>query len=165
MGAESRQPASIETGMQILDVGCGIGGTSRYLAADRGCRVAGIDLTLEYVEVARELTARCGLSERIEFHQGDALDMPFEDAAFDHAIWHFVTMNIEDKAGLMAEIARIFKPGRRFSCSEINLGPAGEPIYPLPWARDPSSSFLVSPEATRHPGRGWPALDRGAEPG
>ena len=52
--------------MYVLDLGCGLGGTSRYLAAECGCRVAAIDLTPNFVEVARILTARCGLADRVE---------------------------------------------------------------------------------------------------
>jgi cyclopropane fatty-acyl-phospholipid synthase-like methyltransferase len=44
--------------MYVLDLGCGLGGASRYLAAERGCRVAGVDLTPNFVEAARILTNR-----------------------------------------------------------------------------------------------------------
>jgi SAM-dependent methyltransferase len=146
---EHFERAGITAGMHILDVGCAIGGSSRYIATACDCRVTGIDLTEEYVEVARELTRRCGLQEKIEYFHADALDMPFENATFDHAWCHNVTMNIEDKAGLVREIARVLKPGGRFSCSEITLGTGGEPYYPLPWASDPSSSFLVTTDEMR----------------
>ena len=76
----------------------------------------------EFVEVARELTTRCGLGDRIEFFEVNALDTPFENETFDHVWCHNVTMNIEDKAGLVAEIGRILKPNGRFSCSELALG-------------------------------------------
>ena len=46
----------------VLDVGCGLGGAARYIAAEFGCRLTGIDLTPEYIDVARELTARLDLS-------------------------------------------------------------------------------------------------------
>jgi ubiquinone/menaquinone biosynthesis C-methylase UbiE len=141
--------AGITAGMQVLEVGCGIGGSSRYIATACDCRVTGIDLTQEYVDAARELTVRCGLDNRIEYFQADALDMPFEDASFDHVWSHNVTMNIEDKSGLVAEIVRVLKPGGHFSCSEIAQGPAGEPFYPLPWASDPSFSFLMTPDKMR----------------
>jgi ubiquinone/menaquinone biosynthesis C-methylase UbiE len=135
--------------MHVLDLGCGVGGSSRYLAAVVGCRVTGVDLTQEFVDAARELTRRCGLGDRIEFRQANALDLPFPDASFDHVWCHNVTMNIPDKPKLAAEVARVLKPGGRFSCSEMAQGPAGEPIYPLPWARDPASSFLVTPAEMR----------------
>lgn len=138
--------AGIDGDMHVLDMGCGIGGASRVIASACGCRVTGIDLTPEYVDIARELTGRCGLSDKVDYQQASATDLSFDDETFDHVWCHNVTMNIEDKAGLAKEIVRVLKPGGRFSCAELGLGPAGEPTFPLPWARDASSSFLVTPE-------------------
>ena len=58
-------------------------------------------------------------------------------------------MNIADKEGLGREVARVLKPGGRFSCNEIEQGTAGAPVFPLPWADDEASSFLVSPAVMR----------------
>jgi ubiquinone/menaquinone biosynthesis C-methylase UbiE len=137
--------ARLRPGMHVLDLGCGIGGSSRYLVAERQCRVTGIDLTPDYIEAARELTSRCGLSAGVEFRQADALALPFPDASFDHVWCHNVTMNIPDKKGLAAEVARVLKHGGRFSCVEVAQGPAGAPTFPVPWAMDASSSFLATP--------------------
>jgi len=146
---EHARYASIGKDQHVLDLGCGIGGASRFLAGECGCRVTGIDLTAEFIEVASVLTRRCGLADRVEHRQAGATDLPFEDEAFDHVWCHNVTMNIEDKAGLVSEVARVLKPGGRFSCAEVGLGPAGEPGFPLPWGTDPASSFLVAPEEMR----------------
>ncbi|MDA0240399.1 MAG: class I SAM-dependent methyltransferase, partial [Proteobacteria bacterium] len=146
---EHVEQAGITVGMTVLDVGCGIGGPARYMAAVLGCTVSGIDLTPEYVEVGRELTRRCGLQDQVDLVQGNALDLPYDDNSFDHVYCHNVTMNIEDKAGLAAEIARVLKPGGQFSCAEVAQGPGGAPYFPLPWARDPADSFLVTPEAMK----------------
>lgn len=142
---EHADTAGIRRDQHVLDLGCGVGGASRCLASEYGCRVTGIDLTPEFIEVASDLTRRCGLVDRVEHRQGDATDLPFEDATFDHVWCHNVTMNIEDKTGLLREVARVLKDGGRFSCAEVGLGPVGEPSFPLPWATDPTSSFLVSP--------------------
>jgi ubiquinone/menaquinone biosynthesis C-methylase UbiE len=143
---EQVQKAGISSGMDVLDVGCGIGGSARHIATACDCRVTGIDLTQELIDVATELTRRCGLDDRIEFKQASALDLPFEDGTFDVVWTHNVIMNIEDKAQLFAEFARVLKLGGRYTCSEYLSGTAGDPYYPLPWASDPSASFLVSPE-------------------
>ncbi len=140
------EQAGIRSGMHVLEIGCGIGGASRYLAREMGCRVTAIDLTQECVDVARELTERCGLGEAIEFRQADAMDMPFGEAEFDHVWSHAMTMNIQDKEKLASEIARVLKPGGQYSCQEIALSGPGDPYYPLPWASDPSSSFLATPD-------------------
>jgi SAM-dependent methyltransferase len=146
---EHAERAHIQAGMYVLDLGCGLGGASRYLAAECGCRVAGVDLTPNFVEAARILTARCGLADRIEIRQANALAMPFQDCTFDHVWSYAVTMNIADKEGLGREVARVLKPGGRFSCNEIAQGSGGAPVFPLPWATDETSSFLASPAVTR----------------
>ena len=133
----------------MLDLGCGLGGSSRYLAAECSCRVAAIDLTPNFVEAARILTARCGLAERIEFRQANALALPFQDGTFDHVWSYAVTMNIADREGLGREVTRVLKPGGRFSCNEIALGSGGDPVFPLAWADDEVSGFLVSPAKMR----------------
>jgi arsenite methyltransferase len=141
--------AGLKSGMAVLDLGCGIGGCARYLTAERQCRVTGIDLTPEFVAVARELTRRCGMGEAIQFHEGNALDLPFAASRFDHVWCHNVTMNIPDKKKLASEVVRVLRPGGRFSCVEIAQGPAGAPSFPLPWAMEPSSSFLATPAEMR----------------
>src|SRR5580693_5028861 len=146
---EHAEHAGIQPGMYVLDLGCGLGGASRYLAAECSCRVAAIDLTHNFVEAARILTARCGLAERIEFRQANALALPFEDGTFDHVWSYAVTMNIADKEGLAREVARVLKSGGRFSCNEIEQGTAGAPVFPLPWATDEASSFIASPAVMR----------------
>jgi len=143
------EKSGIRPGMHVLDLGCGIGGSSRYIAAHVGCRVTAVDLTPEFVAVARELTRRCGLAN-IEFREANALALPFADATFDHVWSHAVTMNIADKTGFAAEVARVLKPGGRFSCAEAGQGPAGGALsYPVAWAQNASSSFLVTPAAMR----------------
>jgi ubiquinone/menaquinone biosynthesis C-methylase UbiE len=139
----------LQAGMHVLDLGCGLGGSSRYLAAACGCNVSVIDLTPEFVELARLLTMRCGLSEKIDYRQGSALALPFEAGSFDHVWCHHVTMNIADKKTLAREAARVLRRNGRFSCVEVAQGKAGPLSFPLPWASDPSASFLVTPEEMR----------------
>ncbi len=159
---EHARRTGLRAGMAVLDLGCGIGGSSRYLAAECGCRVSAIDLTPEFVATARLLSERCGLGERIAFRQASALALPFADATFDHVWCHNVTMNIADKTGLAREAARVAKPGGRFSCVEVAQGPAGAPVYPLPWADDVASSFLATPAAMRAAleSGGWRVLEQ-----
>ena len=132
----------------LLDVGSGIGGPARYLARRYQCRVSGIDLTAEFCDAARHLTALLGLSEHISFEQGDALAMPFGDAAFDGAYTMNVSMNISDKRAFFGEIGRVLKPGAWFRLSETAQGPGGAPDYPTPWAQTAASSFLATPAET-----------------
>jgi SAM-dependent methyltransferase len=132
----------------VLDVGSGIGGPARFLAATHGCRVTGVDLSPSFVEAARYLTERTGQGDRVRFETGDALALPFEAERFDAVLLQHVAMNIPDRAGLYREIRRVLKPGGRFGTFDAVLA-GGEPHYPLPWARTPRTSALLTAEATR----------------
>jgi SAM-dependent methyltransferase len=136
-------------GMRVLDVGSGIGGPSRYVAATYDCHVVGIDLTEEYCGTAALLSDRVGLGDRVEYHPGNALAMPFADAEFEVAYTQHVAMNIADKARLYGEVWRVLQPGGRFGIFDLLQGAGGEVVYPVPWARDASTSFVVPPPELR----------------
>lgn len=140
------QLAGIGSGTRVLDAGCGIGGSSRYLAHTYGCSVEAIDLTPEFVTAAQRLNALCGMSGKINVREGNVTALPYEDRQFDHAWSQNVTMNVADKRAMFAEVHRVLKPGGRFSFTHLALGSAGEPHYPLPWATDASYSFLGTPD-------------------
>jgi len=134
---------------QRLDIGSVIGGPERYVATRFGCRVTGIDLTPEFCEVARHLTRLAGLEDRVRFEAGDAVAMPFADAAFDGAYSMNVSMNIADKAAFYREIRRVLAPGGWLVLSEVAKGDGREPDYPTPWASSAATSFLSTPDETR----------------
>jgi SAM-dependent methyltransferase len=133
---------------QVLDVGSGLGGPSRYLAWRYGCRVSGLDLTAEFVRVAEMLTRVTGLTDRVDYRQGNALDLPFDDISFDVVWSQNAAMNISDRDRLYRELRRVLKPGGRLALQEVAAGPGGEPYYPVQWAREPGISFLFTPETT-----------------
>jgi len=140
---------ALSADMQLLDLGCGIGGAARLFASAFGCSVTGLDLTSDYIDVARSLTSWTGLSERVQYETGSALDMPFEDAAFDCVTQIHLGMNIGDKAALFAEVQRVLKPGCRFGIYDILRLDGGDIAYPVPWASEASTSFLDSLPAYR----------------
>ncbi|HHZ83133.1 MAG TPA: methyltransferase domain-containing protein [Nitrospirales bacterium] len=141
--------AQLKPDLRILDVGCGLGGSVRYLASEHGCHTTGIDLIREYVDVATALAQLVGLSEVVTFHHGSALDLPFEDESFDVAWTEHAQMNIEHKAQFYGEIARVLKSKGRFAFHDVFQGDGGEPHYPVPWAEQPSISFLAPTETVR----------------
>jgi SAM-dependent methyltransferase len=133
----------------VIDIGSGLGGPSRYLAATYGCRVSGIDLTEEFVTVATDLTRRVGLTNRVDFRQGSALDLPFADASFDLGWTQNVAMNIADRPHWYGEMHRVLKPGARLAIQDAVQGPGGPLHYPVMWADRPEFSALRTPEETR----------------
>jgi len=127
-----------------LDVGCGIGGTSRFVASRFGCRVTGIDLTPEFVSTGQSLCDWVGLSDKVELHQGDATAMPFSDESFDAAFMLHVGMNIASKDELFAEVFRLLKPGALFGVYDV-MQTSDEPLtYPVPWSSVPGTSALAT---------------------
>jgi SAM-dependent methyltransferase len=143
------QLARVTGAEDVLDVGCGIGGPSRFLAKQFGCRVTGVDLTAEFVEVANMLARRTGLADKVGYRRGDALDLPFPDASFDLVWSQNAAMNIADRDRLYAEMRRVLRPDGRLAIQDVAAGPGGEPHYPTPWAKDRSISFLFPPQVTR----------------
>jgi ubiquinone/menaquinone biosynthesis C-methylase UbiE len=139
----------LRTGMHVLDVGSGLGGPARTLAAEFGCRVIGLDLTEECCRTAEMLTARVGLHDRVTFRQGSALAMPFAEATFDVVWTQDVFMNIEEKPRLFAEMHRVLRPGGHLAFQASLAGPVPGVYYPTFWADDARLSFLVSPEECR----------------
>jgi SAM-dependent methyltransferase len=138
--------AGVAPGARILDVGSGLGGPARHLAAEFGVEVVGVDLTQEYCDVAALLTERVGLTDRVTFLQGDALDLPFADGTFDLVWTQHAAMNIPDRARLYRELRRVLRPTGRLAIYDVTAGPRGEVILPAPWAERPEISFLVTPE-------------------
>jgi ubiquinone/menaquinone biosynthesis C-methylase UbiE len=147
--AELAKQLGLASGMQVLDIGSGIGGPARYFAGALGCSVTGIDLTEEFVQAATGLTRRVGLADRVSFQQGSALALPFPDGRFDRATLIHVGMNIADKATLFAEVHRVLKPGGRFGVYEVMRTGAGDIPYPMPWAATSATSFVETPDAYR----------------
>lgn len=136
-------------GERILDIGGGIGGPARWIAAQSGAHVTSLDLTPEFCRAAEALNAATGLADRVTVVEGSALDLPFPAASFDRAYSENVAMNLPDKPRFYAEAFRVLKPGGVFAFSHYGAGPVGTPRYPTPWAATAATSFLATPEETR----------------
>jgi sarcosine/dimethylglycine N-methyltransferase len=146
--AELAELARIKADVSVLDVGSGVGGPARFLAAAYGCRVTGVDLSEPFVDAARYLTGRTGQSGLVSFEIASAFELPFDDGSFDVVLLLHVAMNIADRARLYREIRRVLKSSGRFATFDV-VSMNGEPHYPLPWARTPAASFLMTAAGTR----------------
>ena len=95
----------------ILDVGCGIGGSSLYLADRFASEVTGITLSPCQVSRARERAIQHSLEEQVDFQLANALEMPFADGSFD-LVWSLESgEHMPDKERFLAECYRVLKPG------------------------------------------------------
>lgn len=98
----------LPTGTTVLDVGCGIGGSSRILARDYGFEVTGVTISPSQVQRAQQLTP-AGVSAR--FQVDDAMALSFSDASFD-VVWSVEAgPHMPDKAVFARELLRVLKPG------------------------------------------------------
>jgi len=139
---------TLAEGDRVLDIGSGFGGPARQIARRTGNRVTGIDITAAYVDAARDLTARTGLSDLVEFQVADIAT--FEPGPlFQAAITMHVQMNVQDKTTWFARIARCLAPGARLAVWEIcQPRQAGLP-WPMPWSIDGTDSFVATAGSLR----------------
>lgn len=141
--------AGVEAGDRVIDIGCGVGGAVRALAAEYGAEVTGVDIVEENCRTARRFSDRLGLSDRVRFEAANALNLPFQEGEFDIAWFQHTLMNVPRKAAALDEAARVVRQGGTLALYEICAGPGGEPHFPVPWAGDAELNFLVSPDELR----------------
>lgn len=141
---EMADALELRAGQSVLDVGSGLGGPARYLAAIYGVHVTGIDLTPDFIEVSNYLSLRADLQDKLTFRHGDATELPFQDESFDVAWTQHVAMNIQDKSKLYGSIHRVLKTEGRLAIYDAVRGNDLPLIYPTPWARTAGISFVVT---------------------
>jgi ubiquinone/menaquinone biosynthesis C-methylase UbiE len=110
MGAATVERVGIKSGEKVLDIGCG-SGNATLPAAETGAKVTGLDLTPELLEAGRAGAAEAGLE--IEWVEGDAEDLPFEDESFDVVISTVGIMFAPNHELAAREAARVLRPGGR----------------------------------------------------
>lgn len=125
------------------DIGSGIGGPMRWIAAQTGAHTDGIDITPEFVEISNKISARMGFQEKCKAVVGDATNIPLERASYDFAIMMALSCNIVDRPKLYRSTVRILKPGGVVGMLDIIKGPNEGLVHPVPWSRDPSDSISL----------------------
>ena len=139
----------IRAGQRVLDIGCGLGGPARYIAARFGCTVTGIDITSPFVTAGNKLTKLLDMEAAVQLEHGDGQSLPYADATFDGAYTQHVTMNVADRPAFFGEAFRVLKPGSFFALTEHGLGSTGDPHHPVPWSSDGTGAHLATPDETR----------------
>lgn len=132
---------------RVLDLGCGLGGATRMIADMFDCYVTGVDITPEFIRTAELLSDLVGLSGNTRFLIADALQLPFPEKSFDVVWTQHVQMNIERKEKYCGEIKRILNPGGSLIYYDIFKKDRSPLHFPVPWAENPSLSFLLTRSA------------------
>ena len=141
--------AGLKPGMEVLDIGCGIGGSVRTLAAEFDCNVLGLDITEEYVRAAQVLTEMLHLNGNVSYQIGDALNLKFANESFD-VVWNqSVFMNINNKSQLLTEIHRVLRKDGIFVFEAQMKGDKCESRFPVLWADSPEMSYMITSEEFR----------------
>jgi len=121
---------------RMLDVGCGTGGPSCYLAQASGCRVVGVDLGDVQVGVARQLAEERGLSDRVTFKVEDATRLSFDANTFDAVVLMGSASHMPAKDAVLTECARVLRPGGRLVLGDMVIAKPE-------WFRDRANSAKV----------------------
>ncbi len=110
--------AELASGMAVLDICSALGGPARHLAKKYGVKVVGLDATKTMYEEAIRRTKEAGLTDRVEFVFGNALDLPFKKETFDvvwgQEAWCYIT----DKKRLLSEAYRVLKPNGKIAFTD-----------------------------------------------
>jgi ubiquinone/menaquinone biosynthesis C-methylase UbiE len=110
---------NLQPGDLVLDVASGIGTSAIFLAERFGCQVVGVDFSGQIVEQANAKAAEAGINHLVQFKQGDAERLPFEDGSFDALICECAFCTFPTKAQAAAEFARVLRPGGRIGLSDL----------------------------------------------
>ncbi|KAF3795096.1 Demethylrebeccamycin-D-glucose O-methyltransferase [Nymphaea thermarum] len=146
---------------RIVDVGCGIGGSSRYLAGKYGARCRGITLSPFQARRANKLSSSQGLGDQVFFQVADALDQPFPDGKFD-LVWSMESgEHMPDKKKFVSELARVAAPGAMIiivTWCHRNLLPNEDSLQP----QEKELQDIKTADWSEHVAPFWPAVIRSA---
>jgi SAM-dependent methyltransferase len=117
-------------GQLVLEVGCGVGATTSYLASRYGCQMVGVDLSPAMTAHARQRARRSQHVLPIDFQTADAQELPFLDDTFDAVIDESVTAFAPDRARVLREYTRVVRPGGFVGLNEVT------------WMRPPAPALV-----------------------
>ena len=99
---------------RVIDIGGGYGGAMRYLAHEYGCPSVVLNISEKENARDRQMNEEQGVSHLIKVTDGDFADIPCDDASFDHAWSQDAILHSDSRAKVVAEVARVLKPGGSF---------------------------------------------------
>lgn len=126
-GVDSVQKAIDDLGISnsddILEVGAGWGGPSRYIAAKTGAKLTALDLQQDFSAVGAEITRRCGLSELVHHQTADFLEVDYADRRFDHVVSWLALYHIPRRPEYTAKIHDLLRPDGTLFIEDLTQGP------------------------------------------
>ena len=134
-----------QIGGRILDVGIGTGlSLTDY---SRTTKICGVDISEPMLRKARERARTLNLTNVEALSVMDAKHLAFADGTFDAVVAQYVVTAVPEPEATLDDFVRVLKPGGKFATFDVVLN-SGDPLYPVPWARTPGESFLLTAEAT-----------------
>lgn len=130
---------------EVLDVGCGIGGVACHLAARTGARIRGLTPISAQIDLAHKLAQVSGVRDRVDFDQGSANNLPYDNASFDVVLFFESPCHFTDRVRFFREVKRVLRPGGRLAGEDWL---ASETLSPDDYARwiDPVCKSWAIPQ-------------------
>ena len=112
---------ALRSGSRVLDVASGTGDMLLQAMRDEPAASGlGIDPSIHMLQIARHKAIQAGVSQRVEFYQGDAMNLPFPDHSFDASVISFGIRNVPNRGRALSEMARVTRPGGRVVILELS---------------------------------------------
>lgn len=127
---ELSESCFINKDSKVLDLACGKGTSSIYLAKKYGCQVIGLDIAEDLIDFGKRLAQKNGVQDKVSFVVGDALSIPFSDNEFDAVVSQAMLVLIKEQKKVITEAVRVTKKGG--FCGWIELS----------WKKEPTKEFL-----------------------